>query len=303
MNRKIAFLSNPVSGTIKKSHFKKIIQEEMLPSGIPFEFVDTNAQGSYPELEKRILSDEITDIVVIGGDGTIRSVSAALRHTNARFGIIPAGSGNGLAYAAGISNDTRKAVRIIIEGYSSLIDAFSINNHYSCMLSGIGFDAKVAHQFAASGSRGLTTYLRVVFKNFFSASPYPFKVHFHNKYLSTESYFISVANSNQFGNQFTIAPKAKLNDGLLDIVIVQKMNKFQLLIAIIQQIKSGDIKEDIFKDRSILYTQTDTIEIENPSLAPLHIDGDPFETASKFDIRIIRDAFPLIQPRPKVFVK
>ena len=87
MNRKIAFLSNPVSGTVNKLHFKKIIQEEMLPSGIPFEFVDTNAQGSYPELEKRILKDEITDVVVVGGDGTIRSVSAALRHTNARFGM------------------------------------------------------------------------------------------------------------------------------------------------------------------------------------------------------------------------
>ena len=302
MKRKIAFLSNPVSGTINKSKYKKIIQEEMNASGIQYEFLDTNARGSYPDLEKRILQDEITDVVVIGGDGTISSVSAALRHTNARFGIIPAGSGNGLAFAAGISNDTRKAVKVIIEGYAALIDAFSINNHYSCMLSGIGFDAKVAHQFAGSGKRGFITYLKIVIKNFFSATPYPFKVHFQNRLLATEAYFISIANSNQFGNHFTIAPKAKLNDGLMDMVIVQKMNKLQLLISIIQQIRFGDIKEDIFKEHSIVYTQTDMIEIENPSLAPLHIDGDPFGTDSKFNIKIIRDAFLLIQPRPKVFL-
>ncbi len=302
MKRKIAFLSNPVSGTTGKLHLKKIIQEEMNTSGVEYEFLDTNAQGSYPDLEKRILSDEITDVVVIGGDGTISSVSAALRHTNAKFGIIPAGSGNGLAFAAGISDDPRKAVKIIVDGYSSLIDAFTINNHYSCMLSGIGFDAKVAQQFAVAGKRGLMTYLKIVVKNFFSADPYTFKVHFHNRYLLTEAYFISIANSNQFGNQFTIAPKAKLNDGLLDVVIVQKMNKFQLLISIIQQIKFGDIKENIFEDRGIVYTQTDVISIENPEKAPLHIDGDPSETSARFDIRIIRDAFLLIQPRPMAFL-
>ena len=212
MKRKIAFVCNPLSGTNNKAVFEKIIQEEMAAASIPFEFLNTDPQRNYSVLEKRILHDEITDVVIVGGDGTINSVAAALRHTPARFGIVPAGSGNGLALAAGISTDIRRAVKIIVDGYSSRIDAFTINNRFSCMLSGIGFDAKVAQQFAENGKRGLQTYFKIILKNFFSASPFPFKVHFHSKHLATEAYFISIANSNQFGNQFTIAPKAKLND-------------------------------------------------------------------------------------------
>ena len=301
MKRKIAFVCNPLSGTNDKAAFKKIINEEMAAASIDFEFINTDPQGNYTSLEKRILHDEITDVIIIGGDGTVNSVAAALRHTHARFGIIPAGSGNGLALAAGISIDTRRAVKLVVDGYSSRIDAFTINNRFSCMLSGIGFDAKVAHQFAENGKRGFQTYVKIILKNFFSATPFPFKVHFHSKHLATEAYFISVANSNQFGNQFTIAPKAKLNDGLVDVVIVKKMNKLQLLISILQQIRFGDIREDIFSDQKIIYAQTDELTIENPSMAPLHIDGDPYETASSFNIRIIRDAICLIQPRPMAY--
>jgi diacylglycerol kinase family enzyme len=118
-----------------------------------------------------------------------------------------------------------------------------------------------------------------------------------NKEIATSAYFISIANSNQFGNNFTIAPKANLNDGLLDIVVVQKMNKFQVLLSIIYQIRYGDVQEGIFKKHGILYHQLKNLQIINPSMAPLHIDGDPYNTSEKFDIRVIPSAISLIQPR------
>ena len=97
------------------------------------------------------------------------------------------------------------------------------------MLTGIGFDAKVAHEFAGSLNAGLELML-LVGKNFFSAKAYHFTIECNGLKFSTEAFFISIANSNQFGNNFTIAPKALLSDGLLDVVIVKKTAKPLLLI-------------------------------------------------------------------------
>jgi diacylglycerol kinase family enzyme len=212
------------------------------------------------------------------------------------FGIIPTGSGNGLALAAGIPRDVNKALDLILNGKPSRVDAFTINGHFSCMLSGIGFDAKVAHDFAKQKKRGLWTYVKVSAANFFNADCYPFTLQIDHKEISTHAYFISVANSNQFGNNFTIAPKASLSDGLLDIVVVQKMNKLQVLLSIIYQLRFGDVQEDIFKKHGILYYQLKELGIVNSSRAPLHIDGDPYDTAENFEIKIIPSAFSLIQP-------
>jgi diacylglycerol kinase family enzyme len=115
----------------------------------------------------------------------------------------------------------------------------------------------------------------------------------------TDAFFISVANGNQFGNNFTIAPKAILNDGLLDVVIVQKMNKAKLPFAILKQLKGNNklqqLVEDITK-KNVLYFQTKSITIKNLKYAPLHIDGEPIATAPEIKFEIIKDCFELLQP-------
>jgi YegS/Rv2252/BmrU family lipid kinase len=296
MHRNIAYLLNPVSGTNGPQSLQPLIEQQTRARGIAFRFHPTDRYGRYRELEDEIKSGGITDIVVAGGDGTISAVTAALRHTGVRFGIIPRGSGNGLAFAAGIPKDPLKALDIVFTGKARLVDGFMINNRFSCMLSGIGFDASVAHAFAREKKRGLWTYVKVSARNFFRAEPYPFTITTASGTTHTDAYFISLANANQFGNQFTIAPKARLNDGLIDVVVVQKMNKLQLLLAVLHQLRYGDVREDIFRKHGILYFQAEKILIENPSLAPLHIDGDPAETHERFDIQTVREAFLLLQP-------
>jgi diacylglycerol kinase (ATP) len=296
MTNKLIFLINPVSGTRGKERIKEKISKRLSEAGIPFEFIATNASGNYLFLEEKILDEHIKDLIVIGGDGTISQVAHALRHLPVNFGLIPLGSGNGLALAAGISRDPEKALDTVLNGKPSRIDAFLINDHFSCMLSGIGFDAQVAHDFAKMKKRGLWTYVKISLKNFFSAKHYPFQLRIDGKNIETDAFFISVANGNQFGNNFTIAPKARLTDGLLDIIMVQKMNKLQVILSIFYQIRYGDVQEDIFKSNGILYYQVKELEIWNPGNAPLHIDGDPHETAMKFIITTIPSAFSLIQP-------
>jgi len=167
------------------------------------------------------------------------------------------------------------------------------------MLSGVGFDAQVAHDFASKASRGLMTYTQQSLINYFKAHPYQFEIVLENFSFFTDAYFISIANSNQFGNNVTIAPKASLNDGLLDIVVVQKMNKAKMPFAVLKQIRGNNKLTELVENLStsnILYFQTNALTIKNNKHAPFHIDGEPRETASEFNIEIIPNCFELIQP-------
>ncbi len=297
MPRHIVYIINPISGARKKSGLQKLIEEKTKKENIPFKIFPSVASGDYSFLSSIIKDEKITDVVVAGGDGTLSQVVGSLMNENVNFGVIPCGSGNGLAMAAGISKEPLKALEIIFKSRPKSIDGFYINDHFSCMLTGIGFDAKVAHEFAQHPKRGLRTYAVLVSKNFFSAKPYHFTVECNGLKFSTEAFFISIANSNQFGNNFTIAPRALLSDGLLDVVIVKKTAKPLLLYNLIKQILAGKLeKMETSLRLPVIYFQTKQLSIENTSLAPMHIDGDPSETYLKLKIKIVPKCFNLIHP-------
>ena len=298
MNRNFIYFINPISGTKNKDALLKLIEEKTSKAAIPFQVLHTNASGDYAYLVEKIGREKITDIIVCGGDGTVNQVAGSLLNTNINIGIIPMGSGNGLALAAGIPTNPSKALDIIFKGKASYIDGFYINNSFSCMLCGLGFDALVAHEFAVHPSRGLSTYVKLSLKNFFKAKFYPFVIEANGTTIQSDAFFISIANSNQFGNNFTIAPRASLNDGLLDIVIVNKMSKLRLVYTILKQIRMGKVELTSgkkFHKRDIQYFQTKSLEIKNPLSAPLHIDGDPAVTENFFKIKIVENAFRLLQ--------
>jgi YegS/Rv2252/BmrU family lipid kinase len=299
MRRRFIYFINPISGTRGKSSLQEIIKRKTAEKDIPFEILYTNAEGDYGYLTQKINSEKITDIIVCGGDGTVNQIASATQGASVHIGIIPMGSGNGLAFAARIPRRIDKALEIIFAGKAEFIDSFYINKKFSCMLCGLGFDAQVAHDFARQQKRGLATYIKQSTKNFFAAKPYPFELSLDGKRISTEAFFISIANSNQFGNNFTIAPQASLHDGLLDIVVGNKMSKLRMVWSILKQIRNGQVR--LYEDKKyhrndIHYFQTKKLIIKNPKLAPLHIDGDPAETTPEFEIEIIEKAFKLLVP-------
>ena len=304
MARKILYLINPISGTSRKSSLQELITDRTTQQAIAFRILSTDADGRYDHLLPLIEQEAITDVVICGGDGTVSAVMAALKGTAIRLGIIPMGSGNGLALAAGIPRDPARALDIVFAGKASFIDGLHINGQFSCMLCGIGLDGKVAHEFAEQDRRGLQTYIRVTMKNFFSAAPYPFRLSLSagadgQSAFDVKAFFISVANGNQFGNNFTIAPRASLRDGLLDIVVARKTNRLRFLLSVIRQVLGGyRVKPTPWKDQTgkILYFQTSALVIENPGGAPLHIDGDPKTSAPIFHIEVVPEAIRLIQP-------
>jgi YegS/Rv2252/BmrU family lipid kinase len=299
MHRKIIYIYNPISGTKRKDALLKKIEQITKEKNLHFEFLAANPKGDYELLKNKIEKKKITDVIIIGGDGTVSQVTGALRNCNIRFGIIPAGSGNGLAYAAGIPKNANRALQMIFTETAKKTDAFLINNYYGCMLSGVGFDATIAHKFAELSSRGLSTYIQQTLLHFLKAGTYNFEIIINDHSFFTDAYFISIANSNQFGNNVTIAPKAKLNDGLLDIVIVQKMNKAKLAFAVLKQIRGNNELQFFMENNSekaVIYFQTAALTIRNLQHAPLHIDGDPYKTADEFKIEILKDSFELIRP-------
>jgi len=299
MNRKIIYIINPISGTKSKSDLQQFVEAKTKEKGIPYSVFPSVAHGNYSFLHSIIKEEKISDIVIAGGDGTISNVVGSLLNENINFGIIPCGSGNGLANTAKISKQPAKALDIIFNGKASAIDGFFVNERFACMLAGLGFDAKVAHEFADHPKRGLMTYAQLTLKNFFSIHPFRFELKFGKVKIDTDAFFISIANSNQFGNNFTIAPKASLSDGLLDIVIVTAQNKVSFVLQTLKQMAGWNVMEAssvITKKSGVIYFQTDRIEIINHSQAPLHIDGDPAETPGKLAVEIKKKCFKLIQP-------
>ena len=297
MERSIIYVINPISGTRKKKDLQEYIEKTTAAKKIPFQVFPSVASGDYSFLHSIIKEKKITDIVIAGGDGTVSQVVGGLLDFNLNFGVIPCGSGNGLALTAGISKKAETALDTIFNGKPSLVDGLMINDNFSCMLCGLGFDAKVAHEFAKQPKRGLGTYAAVTRRNFFSAPSYRFELNSNGIRFTTDAFFISIANSNQFGNNFTIAPKALLSDGLIDIVIVKKMAKPLLLLTIMKQVLAGRIKQvENSLQQPVIYFQTKEIEIKNIDMAPLHIDGDPAETPENLKIKVLKKCFRLISP-------
>jgi diacylglycerol kinase family enzyme len=298
MPRHLLFLINPISGTASKAGLQDLIHQKMEAAGLTYAIRPTVASGDYSYLDGEI--GHYSEIVICGGDGTINSVVQGMRHHGLPFGLLPMGSGNGLALSAGISRNLPAALDVIVQGQAQPTDAFYIGDRFACMLSGLGFDAQVAHDFANAGKRGLTTYVQKIIAGFWTCGTFPFTLeHGHNS-LQFDAYFISIANSNQFGNQFTIAPRASLHDGLLDVVIMLQQSKWSVLLQTLMQV-SGLIKlqsvEQISADASVLYFQTNKLRIHNTGSAPLHIDGDPAETSAVLDVEVIPGAFQLIYPQ------
>ena len=295
-NRNFLVFINPISGTANKKNISAYLEQRLTTLRYHYEIIPTNEFGKYAFLKEKIESDKITDVIICGGDGTVNQITSLVIKTDIRVGIIPLGSGNGMAFTAGIPKDYKKAFDIILSGNASYVDALTINNNYSCHLCGLGFDAQVSHDFARQANRGPSTYMKETLKNFFIAKPYRFEVTANGNTFITNAFFLSIANSNQFGNSIVIAPKASLSDGLLDIVIVQKAGKFGLIFKILNQICRGKIASARSTDKTIHYFQTKKLSIKNLDNAPFHIDGEPMETAMTFDVEIIEKAFLLLQP-------
>ncbi|MFN4285437.1 MAG: diacylglycerol/lipid kinase family protein [Lacibacter sp.] len=290
------FLINPQAGNRQGGRLAGIITRYCSRRGISFHIQDTPADGNYQPIAAAITATDITHVIVCGGDGTISAAVSALRHLPVYFGIIPLGSGNGLALAAGIPRNSRKALDIIFRNHTIAADAVQVNGYFSCMLTGLGFDAQVAHLFDRQQRRGFWKYAQLTFRHFWHMRPYRVTLQTDEGPLRVTALMVCVATANQFGNHFTIAPRAQLTDGKMDVVVLLHGNRLQFLVRVLRQLflgRPGPFNKAV---QGIHYFQCRRILIENTEGAPLHVDGDGKPTALTLPCEVLPGAYRLLVP-------
>jgi YegS/Rv2252/BmrU family lipid kinase len=298
-SRRLLFVINPIAGTRSKAGLQQYLHHRAGQAGCTYKILYSHRHTDAAAIASAATEWQATDVIACGGDGTVNMVAGAVCNTNMRLGIIAVGSGNGLARTAGIPLKPSAAFDVILLNKVVAADSFWVNEKFACMLSGMGLDAAVASSFGNSGQRGLVNYVRQTFRQFWKAKPYAFALEMDELTLHTQAFFISVANSNQYGNNVKIAPMASISDGLLDIIIAQKMPRLALLFAVLYQLSGNNRLQRLsgtMKQAGVLYYQSRSLRVKNLAMAPLHIDGDPVVTAGEVAFRINPASVQLLVP-------
>ena len=230
MAEEILFIVNPISGTGKQKKLNKNLEKTLNYSLFNPTIVYTQHAGHATEMSREAIG-RYKYVIAVGGDGTVNEVVKALTGSETTMGIIPVGSGNGLARHLNIPMDMDEAIKVINKQLTERIDTVKINNELSVNVSGVGFDAHVAHKFAKNGKRGSIPYVKIAATEFQHYKTQAYKIVADGKPMFRNAFMISLANSAQFGNNALISPEAKIDDGLVDICIVRKPNALELPIV------------------------------------------------------------------------
>ncbi len=245
MNRNYLFINNPISGG-SKTNFIKLF-EPLKNQFHQYKIINTTHGGHAKELANKY-KNKYNVIVAVGGDGTINEVASALVNTSTPMGIIPKGSGNGFANHLGISNNTAKALQQLKEGVPKTIDTVILNNKTFVNVAGVGFDGHIAALFNTSKLRGFWSYAKLVLSEFFKYKEFEYSLQSGKEIINDKAFIIAFANSAQYGNHFYIAPKAKLDDGLLNVMIFKKPSVLTAPIIIWKMFKGKTIRNKYCKE-------------------------------------------------------
>ena len=285
----ILFVINSISGGKKKLSLPAVIEANLDKNKFSATFSFTNVAGHATRIAHDAVSKDIDIIVAVGGDGTINEIAQELLGTDKILGIIPLGSGNGLARALHIPMNTKKAIAVINKLDTKLIDAAKLNQKYFLNMAGIGFDAHVSAVFAGSKSRGLKGYLKMGLKEVLSYHPQKYELNIDGKIYEREAFVISIANSTQYGNNFHISPNSSLTDGFLEICIVKPLPLYKLLILALQMLCSTT-----HRSKMVEIISGQHIQIKREAAAVVHLDGEPVEMNNFIEIDVIPLALKVI---------
>lgn len=276
------FIINPISGKGRRAKIKAALE------GSGHRVVVTEYAG-HAEILAREAAEKV--VVAVGGDGTVNEVARGLLGTDKTLGIIPCGSGDGLARCLGISHHLSKALSIIEKGRTQPLDAGFINSRAFFSVCGVGFDADVSRLFAESGHRGLKTYVEQALKLWADYKPDTYTINIDGREWTQEAVLITVGNSNQWGNEAKVTPHASCCDGHLDITILDNFHNIELpLLATALMAGHCDISHRVH-----CYTGRN-ISIKRPHAGAAHFDGDWFNTGDTLDISIRPSALKVLVP-------
>ena len=291
--KNIAFIINPISGAKETQNAKRklpklIMQTLDMEQWLP-NIVFTEYAGHATELAHQYARMGFDAVVAVGGDGTVNEVARGLKDTKTALGILPMGSGNGFARHLNIPIRPQKALEMINHSEPINVDYGLANGRLFVSTCGTGFDAVVADNFAGSNKRGFMTYLQNTLKVAFSYQPQTYHIVGDGLDVTHKAFLITFANANQWGYEAMIAPKASVQDGKMDIML---MSSHAILgsASLALRLFTGSIDNSYFMDT----IRAKEITLEREEVAPFHIDGDPVEMEKDIHITIVSDGLKVL---------
>ncbi len=280
--KRILFIINPNSVKRNRDRISRAIKSGIDQRVFDISVTYTQSAGHAVTLSQDAVARKVDVIVAVGGDGTVNEVASQMINSSSVLGIVPLGSGNGLARHLGISRNIEKSIELINKQNTSLIDTGLVNGKVFISIAGIGFDALIAERFAKGTQRGFLGYFQIIANEYLFYKPQTYSLTFDNGQVITENaLFVAFANSNQFGYNTTIAPNANIQDGLLDVCIVKKPDIFHIpLIASLLLLRQIDISPsvEIVKAKSLM--------IKRDQNDVVNIDGEPLNLEKNLEIKI-----------------
>lgn len=280
--RKIAFIINPISGTKSKAKVLRYIRTHPVLRNEDLLLYKTKCAGDAITASKKFADEGYDVVVAVGGDGTVNEVAQGVINTNTVLGIIPMGSGNGLARDLKVPMNFEKAVDLLASGKAVTIDGGKINDQLFFCTSGVGYDALVGNCFAQAKSRGLVTYAKISMSKFFGYKPQNYRLTVNGNEINTKAFLITIANASQWGNDVRIAPEADMQDGLFDVVVV---SPFPLYTAPSLGIRI--FRKSIHRSRFVQVIKCKNILIERENDGYIHFDGEPGFSGKKLEFNVL----------------
>lgn len=289
--KKLVFIINPISGVFSKDRVISSIEANIDRTKFDYTIEFTERAGHAVEICNRKIEEGVQIIVAVGGDGSVNEIARTLMQKNVCLGIIPAGSGNGLAHHLKIPFSYRRAIDVINKGKILKIDTGSINNVFFVSIAGIGFDGIVAREYAKNKRRGFFTYLKVVTEEYVNYRPRKYTIEINGETLKRKALLISFANSDQFGYGASIAPSASVDDGLLDVIIMKKPMMIELpILASLLYWKKIDLS------RQLEIIKAKEMVVKTRRKRWVNIDGEPIKMKKKLDVKIHPQSLNIIVP-------
>lgn len=281
--KRILFIINPISGGKSKERFE-LIARRYLDDGL---FISEYVFTQYPNHAEQLAIEGISKgydfIVAVGGDGTVNEVAKALVGVDVSLGIIPEGSGNGLARALHIPIEKKDALLLLNKLHIKKIDVGRVNGMPFFNMAGIGFDALISSRFAEKDIRGPLGYIQTVFHEITDYEALEYRIEIDGDLITRKAFMISIANSPQYGNEAYISPKASVDDGLLDVCIVKPFPVF-VLPKMIYHLFSRTADKTSYVE--IVHGKK--IKVHCSRMSEIHIDGEPYDVYNELTI----DVFP-----------
>ena len=226
MNRKrILAIINPVSGTSNKDKIPRLIDTVVDHDQNDVSIIATEYAGHAREIATDAVKDGFDVVVAIGGDGTVNEVGSSLCGTPTAMAIVPCGSGNGLARHLRISMNASRALQVLNNGVVGEFDFCTVNDKPFFCTCGMGFDAKVSDKFANEGTRGFITYIKTTLAEYIKYKPQRYIIDIDGERLEEKAFVIACCNAAQYGNNAYIAPRASMQDGLIDVTVMHPFNR------------------------------------------------------------------------------